>query len=413
MSEAIGEQAPTEVLERRKIQYLSASKAKTALTCLRLFKYRYEDRKEVLGKEEALTFGTLIDRGLQAWWGSLAKAWTEDESSGDVPDGVIELPKLDIALPLRNAIAEMRRSGNTDPYVLVKAEELVIGYDVRWLAESVERWEVLGVEEGYDVPLVNPVTKAASRTWRLRGWMDVLLRDGSTGDIWIREGKTSSRDISPGAEYWEQLRMDVQVSMYYAGLMGQGMEPRGCMYDVIGKPGQIPLKATPIKDRKYREPKDRSKPPREGTKAREDWEALRPEQRVDERMWQAFDDRLLHADQRLVDEEPEAYRLRVRKAIAADPDKYYQRQTVVRLERDMQMHLHNMVMLGRSLRDCQLADLWPQNPTACMMWNRRCAFFDVCVGSASLDDPTRFKSMERREQTVAQAAEERARANAE
>jgi len=367
-------------------QGLSYSKVRSALTCLRLYQFKHELYREPVARDEALDFGRLMDRGLQAWWGHLGD---RDETAS-----------------LREALAEVRRQEGVDPFVRVKVEVLLVGYDVRWRDEARARWEVVSVEEKFSVPLRNPLTGAASRTWELRGYVDAVLRERATGDVFVREGKTTSDDLSPGSEYWTQLRMDAQVSMYYAGLAGY--DPRGCLYDVVGKPGLQPCRATPAEVRKYRVPRDRSAPPRQGTKAREEWDAADPSQRVNETAWRLDDPRLLYAGQRDRDETSDEYRLRVREAVAASPERYYGQNVVVRLERDMEQHVHNFVLLGRMIRDCQLAGTWPQNPLSCRRYNRRCSYWSVCVGEASLSDPALYKDVEGRGQTVAEAAAERA-----
>ncbi len=178
------------------------------------------------------------------------------------------------------------------------------------------------------------------------------------------EHKTSSEDIRPGSEYWRRLRMDGQVSVYYEGATSLGYTVGGCLYDVIGKPGIRPLSATPMEKRKYTKP----------TKAE-------PVSR-------------LYAGQREHDETPEEFRDRLLIAVAEDPEGYYQRGEVVRLEAEREEALFDIWQIGQQIREASLAKRAPRNPDACKNYGRTCPFFDVCTGQASLDDPKLFRISE-------------------
>jgi len=239
----------------------------------------------------------------------------------------------------------------TDPYTLARAEVMLRGYDARW---SSDRHEVLAVEAQFEAPLVNPDTMAASRTWVLGGKLDVLVRD-ELGRNLIVEHKTTSGDASPGSDYIKRLRLDGQISTYYRGAEALGHPVDGCLYDVLVKPALRPLKATPEESRKY-------------TK-----------------------DGRLYANQRDVDETPEEFRARLIDAIAEDPNRYFLRAEVVRLEAEMTEAMADTWGIGRSLRENELAGRFPRNPDACVRYGRTCEFFPVCTGEASLTDPALYE----------------------
>jgi hypothetical protein len=241
----------------------------------------------------------------------------------------------------------------TDPYELARAEAMIIGYDARW---SDERFETLAVEAEFFTALVNPETGSASRTWRLGGKIDAIVRD-EQGRVLIVEHKTATGEIGPGSEYWKRLRLDGQVSIYYEGARSLGFDVEACLYDVLGKPAQRPYKATPLEARKF-------------TK-----------------------DGALYKTQRDADETPEEYRTRVLNAIAEDPAGYFQRGEVVRLEAEMADALHDVWSIAKQIREAELAKRFPRNPDACVRWNRTCDYFGVCTGEASLDDPAAFRRL--------------------
>jgi hypothetical protein len=223
-----------------------------------------------------------------------------------------------------------------DPFELVRAEEMLRGYHARWRAEE---YEVVSVEKEFEVPLRNPRTGGRSQIFNRAGKFDAIARKG--GRTFVIEHKTSSEDISPGSKYWVRRRMDSQISMYIRGAEDvASWHVDGVVYDVLGKPQQRPLK----KNAKNK-----------------------------------------------ADETPEEFRLRVREAIAKEPESYYQRGQVVRLESDLDEFDQDTWQLARLIREGELTKRFPRNPDACERYGRTCAFFGVCAGEALLDDTTKFR----------------------
>jgi hypothetical protein len=300
---------------------------RSARQCQRLHHLRFRLGYHPVVEAEALRFGTLAHKALEAWWFNRT---------------------ADRFLVALNTI----RGAEADPYDKAKAEAMLIGYDERWRDEP---YEVMGVEAGFESALVNPDTGRPSTTWFLAGTIDAIAKDTRDGRTLIVEHKTSAEDISPGSAYWKRLRMDQQISTYYEGATSLGYDISGCLYDVLGKPALRPHKATPAESRKYKA---------DGT---------------------------LYANQRDTDETPDAYRDRIVADIAENPAKYFQRAEVVRLESEMQEALRDTWQLAKQLREAELANSFPRNPGACVSYGRTCEFFPVCAGEASLDDSNLFR----------------------
>lgn len=308
---------------------LTASRLRAARACQRLHHIEYSLRYRPAVDADALRFGTLLHKALEAWW-------------------LASNNRLDAALV---AIA----ANEADPFDRVRAEELMRGYDIRWGSEP---YQTVLVEAQFEMDLVNPSTGRPSQTWKLGGKVDGVVIDGQGRKLLI-EHKTASGDISPGSEYWRRLRMDLQVSVYFAGARALGHDVEACVYDVIGKPGQKPLKATLPESRKFK---------KDGT---------------------------LYAGQRETDETPEEFRLRYREAIAENPNAYYQRGEVVRLDSEMADAMFDIWQTARQVREAELAGRAPRNPDACVRFGRTCPYFDVCSGEASLDDTARFRKSQK------------------
>jgi hypothetical protein len=295
---------------------------KAARACQRLHLLQYDLGYRALVEAYVLRFGTLFHGGLEAWWA---------------------------ARSLEAAFGALK--GESDPFDRVRAEELLRGYHYRWQDEP---YETLAIELQFETELRNPATGAASRTWRLAGKIDAIVRDTRNDAILVVEHKTSSEDITQGSAYWKRLRMDGQVSVYFEGARSLGYDVSGCLYDVIGKPGLKPYKATPLEKRRI---KKNGEP---------------------------------YADTRFEDETPEEFRARLNEDIAKDPAGYYQRGPVVRLESEMQEALFDIWQTAQQIRESQVAHRAPRNPDACERYGRLCPFFEVCSGAASLEDPTLF-----------------------
>lgn len=293
---------------------------------------------------ETLRFGSLMHKGLEAWWEAVRLG-------------------LDADMRLARALGAIAGDEASDEYEHAKAFVLMRGYDARWGSELSD--EVTAVEAEFCAPIVNPDTDATSRTYALGGKIDVLFARS------FMEHKTTSDDIGVGSVYWRKLLLDPQVSTYYAGAKSLGHEVDGCVYDVIRKPGLRPFKATPADVRKY-------------TK-----------------------DGRLYANQHDLDETAEEYAARLVEEVGANPDKYYQRGNVVRLEAEEREAQQDTWDLARMMRENVLVERYPRNTDACTRYGRVCPYFAVCTNTATLEDPALFERVDNvhRELASPQAAE--------
>lgn len=355
------------------LRMISTSEAGCKRRCTREHHLRYRLLRRPNLEAHALRFGSLIHRGLEAWW-RLHQARGESEYESAL-EFCIDVMRVD----------------ESDPFDLARAEAMMIGYDARWSEEPIE---VLAVESEFDAgALVNPATGAASRTFKLCGKIDAIAR--IMGKLYTVEHKTSSEDIGAGSDYWRRLRMDPQISDYFVGARSLGYEPAGCLYDVLGKPQLKPKLATPVELRKYKS---------HGLKMKKKETEAEFEARVAEKT--ANDPRVgqLHANQREEDETPEEFRDRLIEHIGENPDRYYQRGTVVRLEEQERDAAYDLWQTARNIRDSELADRYPRTPGACVRYGRTCDYFDVCTNVESIDDDLRFRTAGKPHEELSSAA---------
>ena len=286
---------------------LTASRLRDARSCQRLHKFKYVDGYRPAEEAETLYFGKLVHVGLEEWWAC------------PNPD-----QRLDAAL------AAMQAAGPSDEFDAARARAMLVGYDSRWHDQELK---VVGVEVEFKTELRNPETGAASRTWALAGKIDAIA-ELPDGRVVLVEHKTSSEDLSPGGSYWARLKLDGQISMYYEGARSLGLDVQGCIYDVLGKPAQRPLKVN---------------------------------------------------QKRKVDETPDEFYARVAEAIAVAPAEYYRRGEVVRLEDEMREAMADVWQIGRMLHENEARGFFPRYVESCFKYGRACPFLPVCVGEASLD----------------------------
>lgn len=356
--------------------------------CPREYQYRYVTLRRPRRASEALRFGTFFHLGLNAWWGA-----DGEQVGGGRPEAVDRFEAALLAIRARAA----SNAEDADPYELVKAEELLLGYTARWADED---YETLAVERHFSMPLVNPATGAASRTFCVEGKIDVVARHRPSNVKRTVEHKTTSKDISLGADYWRLISaMDPQVSTYQPGARSAGFDVEDTLYDVIRKVGLRPYKATPDEDRKYKQEKSRACAfcKKKGNVAGPHSQGV-PEDGGPE-LFCNGEGRVitevggqLYANQHDHDETPEEFRERVNADIAANPAKYYARGPVVRLEHDEKSHAGDVWQTAWMMRESANSNRFPRSPNACERFGRLCDYFAVCSGEASIDDDIRFRT---------------------
>lgn len=337
--------AAVSIQGRVHLRVVTNSELREARACMRRHRIKYILKRRPREKAEPLTFGTLAHTGHEAW----RKAKTETSDASDLFTAAVEA--------MRDAAA---KDDAVDAFMLVTVEELMRGYTARWADDGLR---TVAVEQSFDVPLINPETGAASRTFRIGGKFDdiVASRVGNTERLHVEELKTTGSDIEPGSLYWEKIRaLDSQVSIYINGARAAGYDVADCIYTVIRKPGIRPLKATPEESRKY-------------TKATK----TEPSR--------------LYAGQREHDETPEEFRLRLRTNIEENPGRYFARATIVRLEHDEREHAFDMWQSAKMLHEAERLGFAPRNPDACSSFGG-CEYLAVCTGQASLDDERLFRT---------------------
>lgn len=331
------------------VRLMTASRARDARACRRRHYLRYTLGYRSAGDAAALRFGTLLHLMLEAWWCAVGAGVNVDDW----------LPAAQAALD----------GHQVEALELAKLRVLMTGYHLRW-ADEAQHYKVLGVELKFEGPLTNPKTGKQSRLWKLAGKLDVLVRDWRDGLVRVIEHKSSSEDVSPGSDYWRRLKMDGQVSVYFEGGRILGHEVYAVLYDVVGKL-QHDFKQVPVLDE-------------HGNKIV--LNAAGERVRATGGKWRQTADKEQGYVLQTRPETVEEFMQRIAGVVAEQPERFFVRAEVHRLEQELADGLTDVWQLAQSLRDEELEERFPRNPDACMQPGRACPFFAACAGEASLND---------------------------
>ena len=120
--------------------------------------------------------------------------------------------------------------GVEDPFDIAMLSAMFTGYLINY-RHCKDEITAIASELEFDLPLINPDTGAPTPIWRLQGKIDkiVKLQDGRLA---LMEHKTTSHDFTPGAEYWQRLHLDSQLSIYITAARELGYETDTVLYDV-------------------------------------------------------------------------------------------------------------------------------------------------------------------------------------
>jgi len=196
------------------ISRLTATSLGSMRRCPRLYFYRYELGLSRIRQAAPLRFGAAFHYGLELY---------NDGLSGD--------------MAVQSATADYETCPDWADPTAWEVEwqtlrQLLAGHFWRYENDDLEH---VTVEQSFEIPLINPATGAASRTFRLAGKMDGIVRLPD-GRLAVLEYKTAGEDISPDSEYWLRLRCDGQISMYVLAARALGHDVATILYDVTRKP---------------------------------------------------------------------------------------------------------------------------------------------------------------------------------
>jgi len=175
--------------------------------CRKAAELRYLQHLVPIERDRNLHFGSLIHECLELWHGQR--------------DLALVLDLIDRRCTARAQDGDQKRDWHL-------ATAMMRAYAERYAEEE---FEVVALEHVFEGPIVNPATGAASRSFRLAGKVDGIVRTGE--EYFILEHKTVSQIDS---DYLERLWTDFQITIY-AHYVEQtmGIPITGILYNVLVK----------------------------------------------------------------------------------------------------------------------------------------------------------------------------------
>ena len=304
--------------ERRKMRALTYSAMAMFQTCRAKFKLRQEDWLVPIEKPHALRFGTVTHNWLEVWHG------TRDIGASQMV--------IDRAYVNRTSEANEKRDWHYQTAML------------RAYARTfpVEDFEVVGLEQEFSGPLVNPATGCKSRSFEVRGKVDGIVRRGD--QYLLLEHKTAG---SITGDYLERLAMDMQILLYSYYVRETLHYPvTETLYNVLLKPRLVQTEG----------------------ETEEQYEARKAELIAKSKTGKS-------SAKRRMPESDEDFQERLDAWFDAEPR--FTRQELL-LDFDSIDNVRRMIWdISKELLDARRYGRWHQNPRACFGFGR-CMYWPIC-----------------------------------
>lgn len=224
-----------------------------------------------------------------------------------------------------------------DPYLIGSVLATFTAHQRQYQGSGIKPVEA---ELEFNRPIINPSTGRSTPNWTLAGVIDRIV-ELPDGRLALMEYKTTSLDFSPGAEYWQRLHLDQQLSIYIIAARELGFDIQTVLYDVTRRPMLRPKMATPKENWKYKKNGE------------------------------------LYANIRTDDETPEEFTARVAEDIKSRPDHYFSRIEIARLESDLDECQNEIWQQQLAVRASQKSGFWYRNPGACFGFHT-CEYLPIC-----------------------------------
>lgn len=258
-----------------------------------------------------------------------------------------------------DAVAAVQ-SANLDPYESEVALRMFLGHRWRWQNDS---FEVVAPEQGFELPLRNPETGAATPLWRVAGKMDRIVKLGD-GRLALQEYKTTSDDISPGSDYWVRRRLDQQVQLYFLAAREAGYDVQAVIYDVTCRPDLRPRQIALVDG--------------DGVKIVHDANGERVRTK-DGKKWRETGDTAAGYVLQTRVETPTELGERITDDMVAHPEQYFARVEIPLLTADLAEFQKELWQQQLAIRAAQRGGAWYRNTGACQRIGVTCEYMHICA----------------------------------
>ena len=241
----------------------------------------------------------------------------------------------------------------------VTVQCLVMGYADAWVNAPID---IIESETPFDLPIINPETGAASRTFRQAGKRDRIgkLHDGRLA---LMETKFVSDDLGADSDYWRILGINQQISKYILAARAQGIDVQTTIQDVIRKPTISPC--------------DQPERDEHGLVIVRDSTGERARKKGGEFYLTANAEKGLTVKKYPMT--PDQWRQKLSADIAARPEYYYARREIARLDDDLAEYQAEMWFIADSIRQARNSGRWFRNSGSCKRFNSLCPYYGLCA----------------------------------
>lgn len=355
---------------KRTDKRLTHSEIQTAKTCLRKHRLAYGIGLRQTQSAQPLRFGTAFHEALDIRAKLMSDGQGHEKATAQARE---------VACQMYDAQGDVSDPEHAVWRVILNT--MIHLYDWRW-AEQDRGISIVESEISFDIPLRNPDTNAPSRTFTQAGKIDkiVTLPDGRTA---IMEHKTAGKDIDPTSDYWKRLRIDSQISYYYIAALELGHEVETILYDVIRKPSIGFTDITQGRSKTLVETGEYFIKGDDGdvsvgrigsidmavggdvTKALIDGEVATVKAGKKEGTFS-------------IRETPSLYAMRLTHEVGQNPDRYFQRREIPRIESDIEEAQIEIWEEAKRIAFHNNRGVWPRNTNACIGFGK-CEYFELCT----------------------------------
>lgn len=182
-------------------------------------KYYYRNHLKLVPRKEkpSLLLGRAVHKGLELYYQG-------NNIDGCIDAGIFILEDVD---------KSFWQQEDFDALEVNKAilTGMLKGYSLQFQDRGM--FEVIEPEYQFTIPVINPATQFASKTFEHSGKIDGLFKTRS-GQWWIREFKTASQIDK---HYIDRLSLDTQITSYIDGVQAvKGIQIAGVIYTILKKP---------------------------------------------------------------------------------------------------------------------------------------------------------------------------------
>ena len=211
---------------------LSHSKMNTFNRCPQKYKYRYIERYVPEGyvRPKNMVWGSFMHHLLEQYFKCIKRG--------------MNTPVQLVKYPIDTVDKYCEENPEVDEYgIRMEVMQIFRNYVLEHWQCDTQDWEVVETEMKFDVPIYNPVGEHTGMF--LTGYIDAIVKEKSTGDLYIMEHKTTANSIELRTQ---NLVLDDQVSLYCLAMHQLGYNVKGVIYDVIRK--KIPSEPKLLKNGK-------------------------------------------------------------------------------------------------------------------------------------------------------------------